>query len=65
MNPPKCDDLDYIHFLVTAQKAYTRTEASRSQLQVETLELPRFSNGQVFLGSSGLSHSTSLVLGLR
>jgi hypothetical protein len=30
MNPPKVDDLDYIHFLVAAQKAFTCTEASRS-----------------------------------
>lgn len=31
MNPPKCDDLDYIHFLVAAQKAFTCTEAARCQ----------------------------------
>ena len=30
MNLPKVDDLDYIHFLVAAQKAFTCTEASRS-----------------------------------
>jgi hypothetical protein len=30
MNPPKVDDLDYIQFLIAAQKAYTCTEASRS-----------------------------------
>ena len=30
MNPPKVDDLDYIHFLVAAQKAFTCTEAARS-----------------------------------
>ena len=29
MNPPKCDDLDYIHFLIAAQKVFTRTEAAR------------------------------------
>ena len=29
MNPPKCDDLDYIHFLTAAQKVFTRTEAAR------------------------------------
>jgi len=22
MNPPKCDDLDYIHFLIAAQKFF-------------------------------------------
>lgn len=27
MNLPKCDDLDYIHFLIAAQKAFTCTEA--------------------------------------
>lgn len=31
MNPPKANDLDYIHFLIAAQKAFTRTEAARSQ----------------------------------
>jgi hypothetical protein len=30
MNPPKTDDLDYIHFLVAAQKEFTCTEAARS-----------------------------------
>ena len=29
MNPPKCDDLDYIHFLTAAQKFFTCTEAAR------------------------------------
>ena len=49
MNPPKCDDPDYIHFLVAAaQKAYTCTEVSLSQPQVEALKLPRFSSGQVY-----------------
>ncbi len=31
MNPPKCDDLDYIQFLIAAQKVFTCTEASRVQ----------------------------------
>jgi hypothetical protein len=31
MNPPKVDDLDYIHFLIAAQKVFTCTEAARSQ----------------------------------
>jgi len=31
MNSPKCDDLDYIHFLIAAQKAFTCTEAARCQ----------------------------------
>jgi hypothetical protein len=30
MNPPGVDDVDYIHFLVAEQKAFTCTEASRS-----------------------------------
>jgi hypothetical protein len=30
MNAPKVDDLDYIHFLVAAQKEFTCTEAARS-----------------------------------
>ena len=29
MNPPRCDDLDHIHFLIAAQKVFTRTEAAR------------------------------------
>ena len=31
MNPPKCNDLDYIHFLIAAQKTLTCTEAARCQ----------------------------------
>lgn len=31
MNTPKCDDLDYIHFLIAAQKVFTCTEAARCQ----------------------------------
>jgi len=31
MNPPKCDDFDYIHFLIAAQKTFTCTEAARCQ----------------------------------
>jgi len=29
MNPPKCDELDYIHFLVAAQKVFSNTEAAK------------------------------------
>jgi putative transposase len=29
MNPPRCDDLDYIHFLIAVQKVFTCTEAAR------------------------------------
>jgi putative transposase len=29
MNPPKCDELDYIHFLVAAQNVFSNTEAAR------------------------------------
>ncbi len=31
MNPARCDDLDYINFLISAQKSFTCTEAARSQ----------------------------------
>lgn len=31
MNPPKANDLYYIHFLIAAQKVFTATEAARSQ----------------------------------
>lgn len=33
MNPSKRDDLDHIQFLIAAQKAFTCTEAARSQPQ--------------------------------
>ena len=29
MNPPRCDDLDHVHFLTAAQKVFTCTEAAR------------------------------------
>lgn len=35
MNPPKCDDLDYIQFLVAAQKTFTCAEAARCQPEGE------------------------------
>jgi hypothetical protein len=44
MNPPKCDDLDYIHFLIAAQKVFTCMEAARCQ--------PEY--GGVVAGSEGL-----------
>ena len=31
MNPPRCDGLDYIHFLIAAQRVFTCTEAARCQ----------------------------------
>jgi hypothetical protein len=31
LNPPRCDDIDYIDFLVATQKSFTCTEAARSQ----------------------------------
>ena len=31
MNPPKCDDTDYIHFLIASQRVFTCTEAARCQ----------------------------------
>ena len=40
MNPPKCDDLDYIHFLIAAQKVFTCTEAARSQPNAGTHAAP-------------------------
>lgn len=30
MNPPKCDELDYINFLVAAQQAFSSVEASKT-----------------------------------
>jgi hypothetical protein len=31
MNLPKCNGLDYIHFLFAAQRVFTSTEAARCQ----------------------------------
>ena len=31
MNPAKCDELDYIHFMIAAQRAFSCTEAARCQ----------------------------------
>lgn len=31
MNPPRCDELDYIQFLIAAQRVFTCTEAARCQ----------------------------------
>ena len=35
MNEPRCDSLDYIHFLVAAQRVFTCSEAARSQPALE------------------------------
>jgi hypothetical protein len=39
MNSPKCDDLDYIHFLIAAQKVFSCTEAERCQPQPQAEDL--------------------------
>ncbi len=36
MNPPKCDELDYIHFLIAAQKVFSNTEAARCHPTAES-----------------------------
>jgi putative transposase len=36
MNRPKCDELDYIHFLVAAQRVYSNVEAAKSHPEAET-----------------------------
>jgi len=36
VNRPKCDELDYIHFLIAAQKVFSNTEAARSHPEAET-----------------------------
>jgi len=33
MNTPKYDELDYIHFLVAAQKVFSNTEAAKCHPQ--------------------------------
>ncbi len=35
MNPPRCDELDYIQFLIAAQTVYSNTEAARSDPRPE------------------------------
>jgi putative transposase len=35
VNRPKCDELDYIHFLIAAQKVFSNTEAARSHPKAE------------------------------
>jgi putative transposase len=30
MNPPKCDEMDYINFLIAAQQVFSSVEASRT-----------------------------------
>lgn len=40
MNPPKCDEIDYIHFLIAAQRVFSCTEAARSQPDHDTDEAP-------------------------
>ena len=35
MNEARCDEFDYIHFLVAAQRVFTCTEAARSQPVLE------------------------------
>ena len=35
MNPPRCDGLDYIQFLIAAQRVFTCTEAARCQPEAE------------------------------
>ena len=35
MNPPQCDGIDDIHFLIAAQRVFTCTEAARCQPPTE------------------------------
>jgi hypothetical protein len=35
MNPPKCTELDYIHFLIAAQKVFSSVEASKTHPATE------------------------------
>lgn len=35
MNPPKCDELDYINFLIAAQKVFSSVEASKTHPAAE------------------------------
>jgi len=35
MNPPNCDEMDYINFLIAAQRVFSSLEASRSHPKEE------------------------------
>ncbi len=37
MNPPKCNELDYIHFLIAAQKVFSSVEASKTHPVTENV----------------------------
>ncbi len=39
MNSPRCDDLDYIQFLIAAQTVYSNTEAARCDPRPEANRL--------------------------
>jgi len=35
VNPPKCDELDYIHFIIATQKVYSNTEVAKCHPQAD------------------------------
>ena len=37
MNPPKCNELDYIHFLIAAQRVFSSVEASKTHPVTENI----------------------------
>ena len=49
MNPPTCDELDYIHVLVAAQRVVSTTEAARCHPGATT-------NGPAHAASTRLRH---------
>lgn len=58
MRPSKVDDTDYIDYLISAQKAFTCTEASRSQpLRPNPFEMPALDSFNRMLERSFLQGS--------
>jgi hypothetical protein len=58
MNLPKCGELDYIHFLIAAQKVFTCTEAARCTFQKTYLIIL----SHLLQGSAVLNSISSLAL---
>jgi len=49
INPPKCNDIDYINFLISASNVFSCTEAAKCYLNVAKNIKQLFKNG--YLGS--------------
>jgi hypothetical protein len=64
MNPPKCDDQDYINFLVATPRAFSALEAARAQRNHIGLALRAFLLLEVHCyrkGTSWFEAKTSII----